>query len=106
MELLQKPDLSQLRNLVFKKVIRGLQSSVSVDQIATQILSELSTSMVLIDHPQQRQEFVREIYNLIQGAHKIRQFNYQHESPERNQNVAKALNEILYRFRIRYSRYF
>ncbi|TNE28854.1 MAG: hypothetical protein EP346_07630 [Bacteroidetes bacterium] len=101
-----QPNLNKLRNDVFKTIIGGLHSSKPLDKLANQIVDELSSSMILIDNPTDRSRFIRDVYGRLEGVHKLRRFNLEYESPENNKNVAHVVNEVLYRFRTRYSRYF
>lgn len=101
-----RPDLSKVRNDVFKRIIGGVQSSKPIDLLANQIVEELSNSMMLIDNPSERSAYIREIYNRLEGVQKVRRYHYVYESLERNKNVARVVNEVLFRFRSKFSRYF
>lgn len=101
-----QPNLNKLRNDVFKKIIGGLHTAKPLDKLANQIVDDLSTSMILIDNPTDRGRFIHDVYGRLEGVHKLRRFNLGYESPENNKNVARVVNEVLFRFKTRYSRYF
>lgn len=101
-----QPDLNKLRNDVFKTIIGGLHAAKPLDSLANQIVDELSTSMILIDNPQDRSKIIRDVYQRLEGVHKLRKFNLFYESAENNKSMTLVVNEVLYRFKTRYSRYF
>ncbi|KAB2814216.1 hypothetical protein [Phaeocystidibacter luteus] len=104
--LLIRPDSKQIRNNVFKRIMGGVQESKPVHRIAKQVVDELSTDLVLVDDPIERRLLIHDIYHRIENVHKVRRFNYGYASSAMNQNVSLAINEILYRFKTKYSRYF
>lgn len=104
--LLVQPNSKQIRNDVFKRILGGAQQSDSVQNVANRIVDELSTNLILVDDPDERRRVVLDTYRKIQNVHKVRQFNYRYASAERNQFVIRTINEILYRFKARYARYF
>ena len=104
--ILAQPDSKQIRNDVFKRIIGGAQHSESVHRVATKIVDELSAELVLLEDPSERKAVIHDTYSKIQNIHKIRRFNYGYASQERNQFVGLAINEILYRFKAKYARYF
>lgn len=104
--LLALHDSKQIRNDVFKRILGGAQHSESVHHVASRIVDELSADLILLEDPYERKQVIHDTYKRIQNIHKIRRFNYGYASQERNQFVGLAINEILYRFKSKYARYF
>lgn len=104
--LATRPDLSNVRNDIFKMIIGGVQSAKPVDSLAHQIVERISYSMLLIEDPRERTSYIRSIYSKIEGVDKMRRYNYVYQNHEKNQNVARVVKEVLFRFKVKYSRYF
>ncbi len=104
--ILAQPDPRQVRNDVFKRIIGGVQNSGSIQKIAQQIIDELSEDLILVDDPRERRRLIRDTYHRIENTHKIRKFHYVYASPERNKSVSQVINEVLFRYRTKYARYF
>lgn len=100
------PDLFKIRNDVFKQIIIGLHATQPVATIANNIVDGLSNSMVLIDEPTERRKTVKEMYKHLEEVETLRQFNFNYQSPEINKTVTLVANEVLFKFRLKYAKYF
>lgn len=102
---LTQPDSNRVRNDVFKRILGGIKESKPIPRIANQILEDLSCELILIDDPIVRRQTIRDIYQRIQGVDKVRRFNYNYVSGDKNRIAMQAIDEVLYRFRTKYRNY-